>query len=250
MVLSQNLQPVISVRRAWPMSNIGRLCKHLSKRLLGSLCNVGILPTLTILAVLLTMTACQTAPKKPAQARDSNARWLSDSSFFKDRLARYQQTDRWRYSAKVGIKTPQVQEQANLIWQFADQSNDVRLFGPLGVGAIKLEFDQYGVQLSDSHGVLHRGVSAEELLTRIVGWPIPIEALSYWLRGLPLPGHDYKYQLSESGELNGLRQLDWAIQYSGYREYDGQRLARKLTATKNVSRENVISVKLITKSWQ
>ena len=63
----------------------------------------------------------------------------------------------WRYSAKVGISTPVAREQANLVWQFADQSNQVRLFGPLGVGAIKIEFDQYGVVLSDNRSVLHRG---------------------------------------------------------------------------------------------
>lgn len=202
-----------------------------------------------MIAALLGIAACQTAPKKPAESV-SERNWLSDSNYFKQRLLDYQQTQGWRFSAKVGIKTPQLQEQANLVWQFADQSNDVRLFGPLGVGSVKLEFDQYSVQLKDNKGLLHRGVSAQELLTKIVGWPIPVDALSYWLHGLPSSKGPHQYQLNEINELVGLKQFGWAIKYAGYQEYQGRRLARKLTATKQVSPEQSISVKLVTKSWQ
>ena len=54
------------------------------------------------------------------------------------------QRSSWRYSAKVGLTTPEVKEQANLIWEFRDQANNIRLFGPLGYGADKLQFDEYG----------------------------------------------------------------------------------------------------------
>lgn len=205
---------------------------------------------LGIILLLLVMTACQTTPK-PRQD-DESGFWLQDNRLFEPGLADLKQLSKWRYSAKVGVTTPKVREQANLVWRFADQANNVRLFGPLGAGAIKLEFDQYGVQLSDNQGVLHRGESAEALLGEIVGWPIPIDALSYWLFALPLPDFAYEYQLDDAGRLAKLRQLDWQISYSGYKPYaeSGQLLARKLIATRQVGPDQHVTVKLVTKNWQ
>ena len=49
-----------------------------------------------------------------------------------------------------------------------------------------------------------------------------------------------------------LQQLGWTINYGDYRAYfnDGWFLARKVVATKQVSPEQTVTVKLITKSWK
>ncbi len=226
-----------------------------------------------LLSLLCFLAACQTLPDAPVDS-SSEAGWQRDiDSFMRAHEAAYQSYDSlpvWRYSAKVGISTPVAREQANLVWQFADQSNQVRLFGPLGVGAIKIEFDQYGVVLSDNRSVLHRGDSAEELVTKIVGWPIPIDALVYWMFALPLPDKAFEYQQDDAGNLSKLRQLGWSIEYSSYKQYSlGARqtsvgessigpvaesqigfLPRKIVATKTDQNGGLIVVKLITKGWQ
>lgn len=202
-----------------------------------------------LFVMLASLAACQTAPKDPAH-QFPGANWLNDSAYFKQHLLDFEQMQAWRYSAKVGIRTPQLQEQANLVWRYTDQSNDVRLFGPLGVGSIKVEFDEFGVRLKDNKGMLHQGANAEALLTRIVGWPIPVDALSYWLHGLPSPAGPHQYQLDESDQLVRLKQFGWVSTYADYQNYQGRSLARKLTATKEVTPEQTITVKLVTKRWQ
>jgi len=199
--------------------------------------------------VLAFLTACETVPK-PSKTSPAPI-WLTEAKPFTESLAQLQATPAWRYSAKVGIRTPETREQANVVWQFADQSNNVRLFGPLGAGAVRLQFDQYGVVLSDNKGVLHRGDSAEELLSRIVGWPIPLEALTYWLFALPDPDKVYRYQQNESGHLSVLEQQGWLIAYSGYKEAGlGKLLPRKVVATKSVTPSSQVEVKLISKGWE
>ena len=200
-----------------------------------------------LLLLLAFLTACQHG-FKPASETDS---WLSDKAYF----SQFDQTraalKQWRYSAKVGLRSASLKEQANLIWRYGDQSHDVRLFGPLGVGAIKLEFDDYGVQLSDSKGVLYQGTSAEHLLTEIVGWPLPIDALSHWLFLLPSPSHPFQYQLNAQGQLASIRQLGWQINFAAYRDYQGEILPRTIIATKQFSDTSLdnVTVKLVTKSW-
>lgn len=204
--------------------------------------------TLAVIALACVLSACQTVPR---QERSEASDWLRDTTFFEQSLRQHAQRAKWQFSGKVGIRSPQVKESANLVWNFADQSNQVRMFGPLGAGAIKLDFDRYGVQLSDQHGLLHRGHSAEALLTEIVGWPIPIDALNYWLFGLPSPEQAYEYQLNEAGQLSSLRQLGWTIEYSAHQAYPPELgvFARKLLALKELSEEQQITVKIVTKSW-
>lgn len=199
--------------------------------------------------LLLLLSACQ-----HFEPQQQESDWLTDETVFMQRRADFESQLAWQYSAKVGVVTNQVQEQANIIWNFSDQANSVRLFGPLGVGQVILEFDQYGVQLSDSKGVLHRGLesegmSAEKLLADITQLPIPIDALTYWLFVLPDPEHVYSYQQDEQGNVIGLKQLGWQIQFSDYRDYAGNLLPRRLTAIRD-NQADPVTVKLITKGWQ
>jgi len=206
-----------------------------------------------MLLLAIFTTACQTLPEP--RVVEPEIEWFDDEAYFVPRIDSTAQQTTWRYSAKVGISSPEVREQANLVWEYRDQANEVRLFGPLGVGAIKLQFDEYGVVLSDNKGLLHRGDSAEQLLTRIVGWPIPIDALSSWIFVMPATQSSFRYQLDDDQQIKRLEQLGWSIEYSAYKYYGDQLMPRKIVATKILpfdsddQADKQIVVKLITKSW-
>lgn len=209
-----------------------------------------VIPRLLLCGVLvLWLSACQF--NKAILVKDSELNKALISGQQQPLLADVVNAESWRYTAKVGITTQALREQANMVWAFADQSNDVRLFGPLGAGAIKLEFDQYGVQLSDSKGGLHLGANAEELLAELVGWPIPIDSLSYWLLAHAAPDSNYRYSLDELGQVKIILQLGWQISYADYRDYGERKLPRKVTAIKDFgdSGYGKVIVKLIAKTW-
>ncbi|MBX2847904.1 MAG: lipoprotein insertase outer membrane protein LolB [Acidiferrobacterales bacterium] len=202
-----------------------------------------------VVALIALLSACQTLEPQPP-----GGEWLSDETIFAQRQADFEAQTVWQYSAKVGVLAEQLQEQANIVWDYGDQTNNVRLFGPFGAGQIKLQFDQYGVQLSDSKGVLHQGfaadgITAESLLTDITKLPIPVDALVYWLFVLPDPDYAFSYQLDPQGRVVALRQLGWQISFSDYREYVGNILPRRVTAIRD-EQEQSVTVKLVTKAWQ
>jgi len=204
-------------------------------------------------AILLVvmLSACQTPPK--LKSTESDQAWETSASIFKQAYLEHAALSQWRYSAKVGVITSEGAEQANMIWTYDAQDNNVvRLFGPLGIGAIKIEFDDQSVILSDRKGVLHQGNNAQQLLEEIIGLSIPVDALHYWLFSLPLPQQKYDYLLDEQKQLGVLRQLGWVIKYSNYRDYSqiNKHLARKIIATKQVTPEQTVSVTLIAKTWK
>jgi len=184
--------------------------------------------------------------------------WLSDARYFEEQLARRGQAQNWRYAAKIGLTTPVLKEQANLVWQYdqaavGEHKNEVRLFGPLGVGAVRLQFDESGAVLFDQKGRAHYGDNAEQLLNRIVGWPIPVDALKAWLFLMPSDVAPFRYQLDQEMHLATLEQLGWRIEYSAYRDFAGESMPRKIVASRDLPKVDgqeagAIIVKLITKS--
>jgi outer membrane biogenesis lipoprotein LolB len=178
----------------------------------------------------------------------------------------------WRYSAKASIKTAATNDQFNLDWRYNEGNHTIRLFGPLGVGAVRLEFDDDGANLSDKDGVLYSGPNAATLLREITGLNLPIDALQYWLFALPAPNAIAHYRLSLEGqqEIDHLKQLGWETQFSDYQvwsvdsssvgaavlesEVDAMvfantRLPRRISSQGRGLRGEYIDIKIVTKLW-
>lgn len=213
-----------------------------------------------ILVLLLTgvlLSACAhsiktDAPLEGVAGIETDRQWASDADYFTDSATSFADMPFWRYAAKVGLRSNSASEQANVVWRMSEQSNTVRLFGPLGAGAVSLEFDERGVKVSDKDGLVHTGDDAQDLLTRIIGWPLPIDALANWLFLHPDLNKPFQYLLNDQGQLLALRQFGWQIDYSDYRDYQGRILPRKLRAMKRFENSalGLVSVRLVTKSWQ
>lgn len=163
---------------------------------------------------------------------------------------------KWQYKAKVGLRINGKSEQATLVWhrfvsELGSPSNVVRLFGPLGTGAVRLEFGGSSAHLIDEQGREYSGVDPEKLLAEVVGWHLPVNALPYWLLAQPKPGHVYQYQSNQLGEMTAINQFGWAIEFLDWRSYQGRKLPRKLSAKKTFEEQPGVdvSVKFITKSW-
>lgn len=197
----------------------------------------------------LVLSACHSVKHKEV-IRDG---WKNDTEVFSDRQAWHNELYAWKLTAKIAISTPQIKESANLVWQVNGDSNVMRLFGPLGVGSIRIEFDSNGVTLTDTRGRTHQGRSAEALLSRITGWPIPISALKYWLFVVPEPKSVTQYLMNEDAVV-AIGQRGWQIDYSKFQEPNGltPSLPKKIVATKTAfygGVEETAKVRLVVKSW-
>jgi outer membrane lipoprotein LolB len=78
-----------------------------------------------------------------------------------------------------------------------------------------------------------------------MGWPIPVDALQWWVRGLAAPGAIEDEQFDVDGLLINLRQFDWNVEFGRYKSQDGIELPIRLNAT----RENY-RVKLAISRWR
>lgn len=99
-----------------------------------------------------------------------------------------------------------------------DQNNPhdfmLTLSGPLGLGATQMIEKPTGVTLITSDGKQYHASTPEALLQRVFLWSMPINGMSYWLIGQPLPKLPYTVTYDEKGRLFNLSQSGWLIQYA------------------------------------
>ena len=100
-------------------------------------------------------------------------------------------------------------------------------------------------ELTFADGATYRASSVEMLVREQVGWPVPIEMLGWWVRGLAAPGPVQQRTLDEEGRLSTLQQEGWAIEYSRYGEVGEVAMPSRMTA-----RQDDRSVKIAVKRWQ
>jgi len=179
----------------------------------------------------------------------------------------------WQFKGKLGIRATladgqKLRESANLSWNQTDQHYALFLSGPFGQGATRIKGNPDRMSIQQG-GQKHSARDAEQLLEQTLGFPLPINALPYWVKGLPLPGTEFNTQTETQLEASNppgnaiptgidnqgsaiavgqrpqqLQQAGWTINYARYQDVQHLRLPGKIT----LSRDQV-RLTLIIKQW-
>lgn len=152
--------------------------------------------------------------------------------------------DQWQLRGKLGFKSPQRGGSANLQWSQNQQQYQLRLSGPMGTGNILIQGDQTRAQMQQGD---QSYVDRPELLAaRFTGLPIPVDALSWWVRGLPSPSKSAAMDLiiSPDGTASSFVQEGWQLSFSGYRMTKDGHLPRKISGQLGAQ-----SFKLVISNW-
>ena len=162
----------------------------------------------TLLAITSLFAACKTLPTAPATD------WPTAKS------AR-QALTHWEMTGKAAVATENQGWSANLTWNQAEQITELNLHGALGVGGVHVRSDGQSVQIDTSRGESIHDEDAAAALERVIGVPLPLPSLRYWLLGVPAPGTDAEEELDPQGRLASLRQNGWSMAYDQYEYQQG-----------------------------
>ncbi len=185
------------------------------------------------------MSGCATSPV-PRTASLNEATWQS-------RLDRLERIDEWVLAGRVAISNEEDSWTASLNWiQMADDY-EIRVTAPLGQGSALLEGDAGGVKLHFSNGEVATDRNAGNLLYNRLGWRMPLEALRYWVLGMPSPEGLAQRQLDDAGRMARLEQSDWRVRYKRYAPVLGADID---LPTKVFMARDDWQVRLVVDDWQ
>ena len=156
--------------------------------------------------------------------------------------ARLEAVDAWTAIGKLALRSESASETATLVWRQAGGETRVRLSGPLGVGATSIRSDGQvlDIRRGDERRVID--ISTPSAIERNTGWDLPLQALPYWLRGLPAPGTDVESLRFDpaTGLVRQLRQRGWRVDYDDYRRCQDLSLPTRVSIKKGHTRARVV----------
>jgi outer membrane lipoprotein LolB len=164
---------------------------------------------LTLLIIAFCLTGCVSV-RQPAAVQ------LSKKQPFSVRAQHLAKLSHWTISGAVGIVRPGDTESANYQWQQNGKNYRIKLAGALNVGATTIDGGSGWVKVSRANGQHWEGKSPHTLIASSLGWPLPVEQLYYWVRGIEAPLAYSNRKIDSLGHLQSMKQLGWTIHWSRY----------------------------------
>ena len=184
---------------------------------------------------LLLLTACHplTKPAPPPAGP-----WA-------ERQTQLQSADRWRFEGRFAISGVESGGSGGIRWKQDDARSDVSVFGPLGAGGFEIALDGDKLRVRTSRGEALDGEQARQLIEERLGAALPLDAMRYWLLGVPAPGSEASETLGDNQRLAALTQQGWEVRFAEYQPVAGDLLPARVDAM-----HAGVKVKLRISRWQ
>jgi outer membrane lipoprotein LolB len=150
------------------------------------------------------------------------------SAGWEQRAADLQALSPWQLDGRAAVAVGSQGWQATLNWQQLDESAEVHLSGPFGVGAMVLRQTPAGLSLN---GAPPSDAVLSQLQDRL-GFALPIEHLRFWLLGVPDPGGAFDLTRNEQDRALELIQDEWTTDYDRYGPVGGDVLPVRMVLTR------------------
>ena len=101
---------------------------------------------------------------------------------------------------------------ANLRWEHGAAQDEIWLMTPTGQTLAHIVDSGDGAVLTRADRQQYRAANVETLTRSALGWPLPLGALQYWVRGIASPGAPAgEVERDASNRLTALTQSGWRV---------------------------------------
>lgn len=150
----------------------------------------------------------------------------------------------WTLQGRIGIQGGEQPLSGHIHWKHGPAADEVLMTSPLGQGVARIVRDARGVALEVPGQAVRHAPDADSLTREVLGYPLPVAGLAWWMQARPDPARAYEATHDASGRLARLRQDGWVIDYPQYTS-DAPARPRKLVVT----REG-LEIRLVADRWE
>ena len=156
------------------------------------------------------------------------------------------QLQTWQATGKVGVSDQHQGHNVSLEWQQDQTKYNIHFWGPFASGSARIIGKPGQVTLTTSEGQKFTGTEPESLMFENLGWDLPFNGLTYWIKGMSSPySAPTLKKFDQYNQLQTLQQDGWLIDYQSYTVYGKITLPEKINLT-----NGKLKIKLIIKEWQ
>ena len=138
-------------------------------------------------------------------------------------------------------KSEQEAVQGGFAWRDTSSVQRLDLANPLGNTLARIDLQPGRAVLTRSNGAVEQASSPDALVEQVLGSPIPVAGLRYWLQGRLAPGPSEHVEKDADGRLYRFAQQDWRVELTRYDNL-GPRLLRlrRTEAARDISLRLVV----------
>ena len=163
---------------------------------------------------------------------------------YKNRAENIVSVSNWNLVGRISLDDGEEGGSGRLKWVVKADHSTIDFHGAMGRGAWHLDIEPAGAALRLADGSEYFADGVDALVQQQIGWPIPVNALQWWVRGLAAPGTIDAQQLDAEGLLTSLAQFGWQIDFNRYASDTDVAMPVRLDA-----RQNDYRVKLAIGRW-
>jgi outer membrane lipoprotein LolB len=125
--------------------------------------------------------------------------------------------DHWTLTARLGVSNGRDGGSGSLTWVQDGDRYDFTVRAPVTGRSFRLHGGPDGAVLDGLDKGRVRGVDAQSLLARELGWQVPLAQLRAWVRGVRAAGSAARLSFGATGLPALLQQDGWSVEYrAGY----------------------------------
>lgn len=172
----------------------------------------------------------------------TNYKSYDRSADIKQLRAKLYQLENFHFSGKLGFRNDdEAFSVAVNNWKQTADNFSINLSSTfLGFGAVKLSGSANWIEVDDNDEEPIRSYYPNETLSELLGTPLPIQRIRYWLRGIPAPQSNADETLNKQGLITSMLQDGWKIDLDRYHDVNGLALPGRVKITQNQTRITLV----------
>jgi len=159
--------------------------------------------------------------------------------------------NKWQLKGKIAFLQAKKRESASINWTVNNKNQKLNLSTYLGISVLKLTSSN-GLHTIKVDGKRYQSSDLETLIYSLTQLTLPVQALSYWLKGLPYQSSDHIEYHTETQLPTSLKShYDdrlWHIKYGKYKNIKNRSTNMQL-ATKVTISQGDLTIKLAINNW-
>lgn len=193
------------------------------------------------LAVVL-LAGCVSSPVREAPVA-VDQEWAQAKQ--RERQAQLQAIVDWSMQGRLALSVGTRGGSGRLDWRQRGPTFEVSLAAPVTRQSWRLAGEPGRATLDGLEGGARSGPDAGALLQEATGWPIPVDAMAWWVRGLASPGGEIEF--GTDGRPRRLVAEGWVVDYQEWLPANGAwpDMPRRLQAVRGDAR-----VRLVVDGWE
>jgi outer membrane lipoprotein LolB len=138
--------------------------------------------------------------------------------------------------------------QGKFRWQQQGELTDITLYSPLGQTIATIAITPGLAVMTQSGGEKKQAPSVTALTQEVLGWPMPVDGLRYWLQGF-VRNVDGKLQMASPQGTHSFQSDGWRVRYVSWQRNASIQYPKRFDMERTTAEAGDIVLRLVIDDW-